>query len=122
MTVAPPLTLSDALEHLTDALGANYGASTDEEVLQRALKVDRLLVGTETHYRPWATAARLIRDNTEYEVTGEMQARIDRKLGGLDLTQRGADMAAGILDLIIERDALLSGFPKSGMLVTEGVF
>ena len=127
MTPSPPLSTSTALEHLTDALGANYGGPLDDPALERALKVDSLTVQPPnlpavTYPRPWATAARLIRDNTEYEVSGELKPRIDRKLAGLMYTQRGMDTASGILELVTERDALLSGMARSGVALNQAAF
>lgn len=125
------LTVTDALEHLTDALGPNYGGTVDEDALNRALGVDSLTVArpvdsvtsvTTLYLRPWATAARLIRFNTEYEVGGELTARLDRKINALLLLQRGEDMANGILELILAREASLVGTAISGVLRTVGVF
>lgn len=87
------MTEDDALQHLRDALGSNYEGATDDGALGRALRVD----AQGDRLRPWATAARLIKFNTEYEVGGDMQARIDRKLAELEQTQRGADATAARL-------------------------
>ncbi len=99
MILAPreyPLSLDAALLDLRDALGDNYGAATDDATLTRALSRDAVQVAGQVHPRPWATAARLIRMNTEYEVTDGLQAKIDRKLAALDAEQCQADAAAGI--------------------------
>lgn len=108
MTLAPrsyPLSLSDALQELNDALGANYGAERDDVTLTRALSRDALVDGESVvHPRPWATAARLIRWNTEYEIGGSLNARIDRKLSDLEDQQAEADLTAGISDLIPKPD------------------
>ena len=125
-----PLSLPDALQHLRDALGANYGAETDEPTLTRALGVDAVVAPTGTdgaarvHPRPWATAARLIRDNTEYEVDKGLAARIDRKLQGLERQQQQGDAQAGITAYLPgtgddERRLLLG---QSGSVPTEGVW
>ena len=95
-----PLSLPDALTELRDALGANYGAETDDATLTRALNRDAVTVDGAVHPRPWATAKRLIEFNTEYEVSKGLQARIDRKLKALDDQQREADLAAGIEGLV----------------------
>ena len=42
-----PLSLPDALQHLRDALGANYGAETDDATLTRALGVDAVTARDE---------------------------------------------------------------------------
>lgn len=116
-----PLGVNEALQHLRDALGANYGGPTDDGVLTRALGVDAVMVNPQVHARPWATAARLIRENTEYEVDKGLQARIDRKLLGLDRTQAQADAVAGITHLIPGDEA--SAWPPAGGAVrTEPVF
>ena len=98
-----PLTLEEALQELRDGLGDNYGAATDEATLTRALRGDALQVGEQVHPRPWATAARLIKMNTEYEVSEGLQARIDRKLAALEAEQGQADTEAGIAELVAER-------------------
>lgn len=82
-----------ALQHLKDALGANYAGPDDDATLSRALGVDK--VGTVV--RPWATAARLIAENTEYEVTDKLAARIDRKIRSLVQTQDREDARNGVL-------------------------
>ncbi|GAA4002701.1 hypothetical protein GCM10022631_11770 [Deinococcus rubellus] len=92
----PPLPSAEALTHLTDALGVNYAAPTDQDTLTRALSVDGVTVEGVFYARPWATAARLIADNTEYEVGGELNAQIDRKLKTLLRTQLSLDAAQGI--------------------------
>ena len=126
-----PLSLSGALQHLRDALGANYGAETDEPTLTRALGVDAVAAPTGTdgaaqvHPRPWATAARLIRDNTEYEVNKGLAARIDRKLGGLDRQQAQADALAHITAYLPDSQsegADLRLIGRSGSVPTEGVW
>lgn len=114
-----PLTAVQALQHLTDALGANYTGATDEATLTRALGVDAFTHDGVVHARPWATAARLITDNTEYEVTKGLEARIDRKLAGLDTQQTQADAIAGILHLL-PASADTSWAPMSGSVPTEG--
>ena len=86
---AAPMTEADALQHLRDALGANYDGPGDDSTLKRALQVD----ARGEQLRPWATAARLIKFNTEYEVGGELQARVDRKLAELEQTQKDTDAA-----------------------------
>ncbi|EYB68923.1 hypothetical protein DEIPH_ctg013orf0028 [Deinococcus phoenicis] len=91
MTQPPAMSEADALQHLRDALGENYAGATDEATLTRALWVD----AAGGRLRPWATAARLIKFNTEYEVDEGLKARVDRKLAELADTQRGADAAAG---------------------------
>lgn len=116
-----PLGVDEALLHLRDALGANYGGPTDEGTLTRALGVDAVSDGTTAHARPWGTAARLIRENTEYEVDKGLQARIDRKLLGLDRTQAQADAVAGITHLI-PGDAGSTWPPAGGAVRTEPVF
>lgn len=123
-----PLDVSSALTHLRDALGANYEGPTDDTTLTRALIVDGIhdappdVEGVQFHYRPWATAARLIRENTEYEVNEGMAARIDRKLGSLDTQQARMDAVAGILHLLPSEDGGM-GWPPSGSAVpTEGVW
>lgn len=115
MTLAAPqfpLALADALLFLRDALGDNYGAATDEATLSRALSVDAIIQRTGDNVttvglRPWATAARLIRWNTEYEVGGQLSPRIDRKLQQLDAQQAQMDALAGISALVqaLERQA-----------------
>lgn len=125
MTLAAPtfpLTPAAALAHLMDALGGNYGGLTDELTLGRALSVDGIVVGGAFHLRPWATAARLIRDNTEYEVGGTLAARIDRKLDGLGLKQTQMDALAGILHLLPGADDGTVWPPMSGSVETRGVF
>lgn len=87
------MTSAEALTHLLDALGSSYSGPKDDATLTRALSVDA--VGTVL--RPWATAARLITDNTEYEVTDKLQARIDRKLQSLAATQDREDARNGVL-------------------------
>lgn len=124
MTLAAPqypLSVPDALTALRDALGGNYGGATDDVTLTRALGVDAVWDGTAAHARPWATAARLIRENTEYEVDKGLAARIDRKLSGLEATQAQADAQAGITHLIPGRDAT-SWPPTGGPVQTEGVW
>lgn len=92
-----PLTPDLAQQHLLDALGANYAGPTDAPALTRALQLDAVRDATGVRrLRPWATAARLIRLNTEYELSGELAARIDRKLAALEAQQAGADVAGGI--------------------------
>lgn len=127
MTLAAPefpLALANALQFLRDALGANYGAETDTETLTRALGVDAVTVNGVAHPRPWATAARLIRWNTEYEVTGKLSARIDRKLQQLDAQQAQMDALAGIAEAVAA--ALESGSgvsqPLSGAVRTEATW
>lgn len=134
MTLAAPefpLGLPAALQHLRDALGASYGADTGDDALTRALEVDAVTAPTgpdgaaQVHARPWATAARLIRDNTEYEVNKGLQARIDRKLEGLDRQQ-------GQMDALVQITAYLPGnrddgqalqsMGVSGSVPTEGVW
>ena len=122
-----PLSLPDALQHLRDALGANYGGETDASALTRAMGVDAVVAPTgpsgaaQAHPRPWATAARLIRDNTEYEVNKGLQARIDRKLAGLERQQAGADARAGIEAYLPELEGV-AGAARSGSVPTEGVW
>jgi len=116
-----PLSVPDALTALRDALGGNYGGRDDDATLTRALGVDAVWDGTAAHARPWATAARLIRENTEYEVDKGIAARIDRKLGGLESTQAQADAQAGIAHLIPGRDAT-SWPPAGGAAETKAVF
>lgn len=82
-----PMTEAAALLHLRDALGENYSGPTDPDTLKRALELEQ----SGEQFRPWATAKRLIKFNTEYEVGGELRARIDRKLAELDELQREAD-------------------------------
>lgn len=94
MTLPAPSPFEIARQHLLDGLGANYGAATDVPTLDRALLVDATQAGETVTLRPWATAARLIRFNTEYEVDGDLRARIDRKLAELEQTQRDADASA----------------------------
>lgn len=127
-----PLALPDALQFLRDALGDNYGASTDDQTLTRALGVDAVSAPTgeggaaQAHARPWATAARLIRWNTEYEVSKNLNARIDRKLQQLDAQQAAADAQAGITDVVAETfgadDGRCSGSAHSGSLPTRAVW
>ncbi|WP_295818878.1 hypothetical protein [uncultured Deinococcus sp.] len=122
MTLTGPTSTLDqdaALEHLRDALGANYGGPTDTPTLERALGVDAVTVEGTVHPRPWATAARLIRDNTEYEVSKGLSARIDRKLQGLDAQQARADTTAGIQVLDPSDDRWP---PRSGVVDTQAVF
>ena len=95
-----PLSEAEALTHLKDALGSNYGGATDNATLTRALSVDGVTVGADFHARPWATAARLIRENTEYEVASGLVGQINRKLRGLDAQQRQMDLLAGIYHLL----------------------
>ena len=124
MTLAAPtfpLSPSRALEHLRDALGANYGGPVDEDTLSRALGVDGAQVAGGFHLRPWATAARLIRENTEYEVSGDLAARIDRKLGSLDRKQMQMDAVAGILHLLPGQDDA-SLWPAGGSVDTRAVW
>lgn len=121
-----PLDLSSALQHLRDALGDNYGGATDEDTLTRALGVDGYAAaGDVFHARPWATAARLITDNTEYEVDKGLRARIDRKLKGLTLKQTQMDALAGILHLLpsAQDDATRDFYGMgSGAVGNRGVF
>ncbi len=117
-----PLNAADALVRLTDALGANYGGPTDEPTLKRALGDDAVVKETVVHPRPWATAARLIRENTEYEVNKGLQAQIDRKLAGLELKQAQMDSLAGITDLVPQGADAQSWVPHGGPVRTEGVF
>ena len=113
-----PLSKSEALAHLTDALGANYGGDTNEAVLVRALGVDSVADKAGALYRrPWATARRLIADNTEYEVSDGLTAQINRKLAGLDRTQRGMDLAQGISALVPNPFQQLTA---SGPVSTQG--
>ncbi|MVN88634.1 hypothetical protein GO986_18010 [Deinococcus sp. HMF7620] len=116
-----PLSLAAGLQHLQDALGEGYGGNLDTDALTRALSVDALRVDTAVHPRPWATAARLITDNTEYEVSKGLNARIDRKLSGLEEQQMQADAIAGILHLLPRTDET-SWPPRSGSVATDGVF
>lgn len=123
MTLAAPtfpIPGEKALQHLLDALGANYGGPVDDVTLTRALGVDALTVETAVHPRPWATAARLIRDNTEYELDKGLKARIDRKLDGLWLQQRSADRQAGIISLLSAPDEVTA--PRSGAVDTRVVW
>jgi hypothetical protein len=120
VTQPAALSVTDAEEHLQDALGANYAGPTDEDTLRRALTVDAVKLGSTRHYRPWATARRLIIGNTEYEVGGELTARIDRKLRALLEQQQAADLQAGVDHLV--PDASGPGRPASGPLDTQGVF
>ncbi|MBZ9712183.1 hypothetical protein [Deinococcus multiflagellatus] len=119
-----PLTPAVALQHLRDALGANYGAETDDTTLSRALSVDGVRDAPPTdpaaqfHVRPWATAARLLKDNTEYEVDKGLKARIDRKIQGLEATQRQMDALAGITAMV--PGAQQSWGPVSGAVPTRG--
>lgn len=131
MTIAAPqypLSLDVALQYLRDALGDNYGAATDDPALSRALAVDAVIKPIsisegQVHTRPWATAARLIRWNTEYEVGGQLSARIDRKLQQLDAQQAMADAAAGITALVKALEGPQSGLTMLGGAVsTEAVF
>lgn len=118
-----PLSTPDALQHLRDALGDNYGAATDDVTLTRALSVDAATVGGAAHPRPWATAARLIRDNTEYEVSKGLNARIDRKLRGLDDRQMQMDALAGILHQLPSTGLGQGDWPPaSGSVTVESVF
>lgn len=116
-----PLAEAEALQHLTDALGSNYGGPTDPATLTRALSVDGVTVGDEFHARPWVTAARLIEENTEYEVSSGLAARIDRKLGSLKAKQRQMDALAGILHLL-PSTAEEWGQVASGSVPVEAVF
>ncbi|WP_161884057.1 hypothetical protein [Deinococcus alpinitundrae] len=116
----PPLSTDEALTHLTDALGVNYGAPTDEATLTRALKVDGVTVEGVAYPRPWATAARLIADNTEYEVGGELAARIDRKLAVLARTQLSMDAAQGITAYVPSQ--VQAWPPAGGPVNNEGVW
>lgn len=122
-----PLELGPALKELGDALGENYGGPVDTESLTRALARDAVVDGESVvHPRPWATAARLIRWNTEYEIGGKLNARIDRKLEDLEEQQREADMTAGISELIPdpnEREAReRMSLYASGVFLNESVF
>lgn len=124
-----PFTESDALTALRDALGDNYSAATDDTTLNRALAVDSVSVDDASHVRPWSTAARLIRWNTEYEVDQGLQARIDRKLRQLDNQQKLADQAAGITNAVIKKFGAgayggSSGLvnPPSGSVENQGRF
>lgn len=117
-----PLDLEEALVRLTDALGANYGGPMDEATLKRALGDDAVLVESAVHARPWATAARLIRENTEYEPNKGIEARIDRKIQGLELKQGQMDALAGILHLIPNTDDGRNWPPMGGPVETRGVF
>jgi len=118
--VNPPLPPTEALTHLTDALGANYGGPTDTATLTRALTVDAVTVDGQVYRRPWGTAARLIRDNTEYEVGGELAARIDRKLAGLSRTQLSMDAGQGITAYVL--DQVQAWPPAGGPVRTEGTW
>lgn len=132
MTLAAPtypLDLPSALQHLRDALGENYSAATDDATLTRALGVDAVYVGAsastseQVHARPWATAHRLISDNTEYELDKGLKARIDRKLAGLVRQQASADSAAGISELVASLvEAQTSAAPHSGSVSTRAVY
>ncbi|MBZ9753181.1 hypothetical protein K7W42_20300 [Deinococcus sp. HMF7604] len=116
-----PLSLTDALKFLRAALGEGYGGDTDTDALTDALSIDALQVGTVVHPRPWATAAVLIKFNTEYEVSKNLDPRIDRKLSALELKQTQADAVAGILHLLpVTEDT--SWPPRSGSVDTQGVF
>lgn len=119
-----PLGLPDALQFLRDALGDNYGAATDDGTLTRALGVDAVDVADKTHPRPWATAARLIRWNTEYEVSKGLNARIDRKLQQLDAQQARADAQAGIAEAVAKAfgDGDQCGLAWSGSVPTQAVW
>ena len=117
-----PLAEADALTHLTDALGSNYGGSTEPGTLQRALSVDGVTVGAAFHVRPWATAARLIAENTEYEVTSGLAARLDRKLTSLKTQQRQMDLLAGIYHLLLRPEDDWAVGQGSGSVPTEAVF
>ncbi|GGO32703.1 hypothetical protein [Deinococcus humi] len=122
-----PLSEADALTHLKDALGSNYGGATDPATLTRALSVDGIhdgppsMEGVQFHVRPWATAARLIEENTEYEVNSGLAARIDRKLQSLKAKQRQMDALAGILHLL-PSTAEEWGQVPSGSAPVEAVF
>lgn len=98
-----PPTPEEALQALLDALEGNELADKPPAFLQRALAVDQ--VGAVL--RPRATAARLIEENTDYEVTGELRARIDRKIASLKRTQR-------------QHDALFGVVPTGGMSISWG--
>lgn len=108
------MTEAEALQHLRDALGGSYAGAVDDPTLKRALGVDK--VGEV--FRPWATAARLITDNTEYEVTDKLAARIDRKLAQLAATQDRFDAEAGILVPGSED----IGFARGGSIPTKVVW
>lgn len=109
MTKKPALTLTDALQALRDALGENYGAATDDVTLTRALAVDEVVNDDVVHPRPWGTAVRLIKWNTEYELTGELRARIDRKLGQLVALQAREDVRQGVDHLVVRPRNGLAG-------------
>ncbi|AWN22208.1 hypothetical protein DKM44_02295 [Deinococcus irradiatisoli] len=115
-----PLSDTDALQHLKDALGSTYAAPKDDPTLTRALGVDTVTVDGQEYPRPWATAARLIADNTEYEVGGELAARIDRKLASLRRTQHGMDVAAGISAYVPTE--IQAWPPVGGVVPTEGTY
>lgn len=117
-----PLTETEALTHLKDALGEGYGGPTDETTLLRALSVDGVSVVAVFHARPFATAYRLIKFNTEYEVDKNLKARIDRKLGQLLVQQRQMDALAGILAFLPDTTDLSFGQSGSFAVRTEGVF
>lgn len=125
-----PLTLADALQYLRDALGANYGAETDDATLTRELGVDAVAVPTGTggaavvHARPWWTAKRLIKFNTEYELDYKLKAQVNRKLRELEQMQAAADAVAGITDFLPRTgaDGLPDGWPASANMPTEAVW
>lgn len=118
-----PLATEDALQHLRDALGANYAGAVDTPTLERALSVDAVTVADLAHLRPWATARRLIMDNTEYEVNKGLQARIDRKLQGLLDRQAQADDAAGITAYVPQSATSgAASVPASGAQDVQAVF
>lgn len=112
----PPLPPAEALTHLTDALGVNYAAPTDAATLTRALSVEGVTVEGSFYPRPWATAARLIADNTEYEVGGELNAQIDRKLAVLARTQLSMDAGQGITAYVPSQ---VQAWPPMGGPVTN---
>lgn len=116
----PPLPPAEALTHLKDALGVNYAAPTDNATLTRALTVDGVTVEGIFYPRPWATAARLIADNTEYEVGGELNAQIDRKLKTLLRTQLSLDAAQGISAYVFV--TVQAWPPVGGPVVTTGTW
>ncbi|WP_161883853.1 hypothetical protein [Deinococcus alpinitundrae] len=116
----PPLPTDEALTHLTDALGVNYAAPKDDATLTRALTVDSVTVAGIIYPRPWATAARLIADNTEYELDEGLKARVDRKLATLARTQLSMDAAQGITAYVPSQ--VQAWPPMGGPVRTEGTW
>ena len=118
-----PLSDTEAARILSGRLGVNYAGPTDPDTLAFELSVDAVVgADSQVHARPWATARRLIIDNTEYEVSSGLDPRLDRKLRELAAQQGAADATAGITDLVAALNGEQTGTAWSGSVETKAVW